>query len=81
MSDLLVRGLSDRTVRAFKREASRQGRSLQQEVRMTLERLASLMDELQEDPHEVARSIKRELLASGQVFEDSAELVREDRDR
>ena len=81
MPDFLVEELSDKTLEAFRRQAARRGRSLQQEVRVALERLGTLIEDEGEDPIEAARAIKEELRAGGQVFEDSAELVREDRDR
>ena len=77
MPNLLIRNLPEETVAALKARAARQGRSLQQELRLALERLAL---ERHADGAEAADRIRERLLASGRVFTDSTELIREDRD-
>lgn len=76
MAQILVRGLEDAVVQRLKNRAKREGRSLQAEARMILEQGAKLdMD--------VARQMLDDFRArfEGRKFSDSAELIREDRDR
>jgi plasmid stability protein len=75
MGDILIRGLDERTVRRLKAQAKRNGRSLQSEVRLLLKQAAgaSVAEALQGARH------WREKL--GRAFDDSAALVREDRER
>jgi len=76
MAQLLVRDLSPDTVERLKSQAKRHGRSLQGEVKAILESSGKLsMTE--------ARRLSRELRQGleGQIQGDSADLIREDRDR
>ncbi|HRQ73594.1 MAG TPA: hypothetical protein PLU35_11255 [Phycisphaerales bacterium] len=77
MGQILIRGLGEDTIRHLKERARRAGRSLQSEVRRVLEREArqSSID----DALERARTIRDGF--SGRRFEDSAALLREDRER
>ena len=76
MSQLLVRGLDEETVRRLKQQADENGRSLQAEVKKILERAA------QTSPAEFRRRIAEfHKRFEGRTFSDSAELIREDRDR
>jgi plasmid stability protein len=76
MSQLLVRDLDPAVLERLKQKAKRHGRSLQREAKAILEAAATLsMDE--------ARTIAaqwRQRLA-GTMVSDSADLVREDRER
>ncbi|MCZ7649085.1 MAG: hypothetical protein M5U26_28165 [Planctomycetota bacterium] len=75
MSDMLIRGLDAQTVKRLKSRAKRHGRSLQGEVKLVLENAAGrTMAEALKD----ARALRRKL---GKRFDDSAVLIREDRDR
>lgn len=76
MSDILVRGMDEETVARLKSRARRNGRSLQSELKQVLEDAASL------EGGEVAEMLKRwETRLAGRRFAESAELIREDRDR
>ncbi len=79
MGRILIRNLDESVVRKLKRRAERAGRSLQAEVKMILEREA---DEPKLDMG-AARRLADEICNSfnGRKFADSAELIREDRDR
>ena len=78
MPDILVRNLSEEVLLALKQRAASQGRSLQQELRLLLERVVTEGANL--DPVAAAREIREKLRASGRVFSDSAEILREDRE-
>jgi plasmid stability protein len=71
--------LSDEVLLSLKRRASGHGRSLQQELRLLLEHLVSEYDEGL-DPLAAARELRERLRASGRVFSDSTQIIREDRD-
>ena len=78
MAQVLVRNLTEKVVRQLKKRAEQRGRSLQAEVKLILEEAA------QQDNEEfwkAADSIRERLRRTGRKFSDSAELVREDRDR
>lgn len=75
MSDILIRGLDKRTVARLKQQAKRNGRSLQAEAKLALENAAGpSMDEFLA----TAAAWRKKL---GRKFDDSAELLREDRNR
>jgi len=75
MPDILVRGLHAETVKRLKVQAKRHGRSLQGEAKTVLESAVSLsMAEMLT----AARGWRKKL---GRKFTDSAELIREDRQR
>lgn len=75
MPDILIRGLDAQTLNRLKQRAKQNGRSLQSEARMVLENAAgkSLAD--------VLKSAKGWREKLGHRFEDSSELIREDRQR
>jgi antitoxin FitA len=79
MAQILVRNLVPAVVETLKQRASRAGRSLQSEVRIIIE---SAANEPVPDPAAFLKKIdalrKR---FKGRVFSDSAEMIREDRDR
>ena len=75
MSDILIRGLDEKTVERLKARAKRHGRSLQSEARSVLENAAgaSLAEALA-----AARGWRKKL---GREFRDSGEIIRQDRRR
>lgn len=76
MPDVLVRGVDEKVLESLKEKAKENGRSLQAELQIILQRAA---ERKTLDARETARRI-REALA-GREFSDSAELLREDRQR
>jgi len=76
MSQLLVRDLDAGTVQRLKLRARRHGRSLQGEVKMILEAAATLT---MSEANRAAEEWQRRL--AGGVYTDSAEAIREDRER
>ena len=76
MAQILVRGLDDDVVERLKQRAKAEGRSLAAEVRLILEDAAKLdMATARRKLREFQKRFK------GRMFSDSAELIREDRDR
>ena len=75
MPDILVRGLQASTIARLKEQAKGNGRSLQSEVRTVLERAAG------KSLDEVLQAAGEWRKRHGRAFEDSAELIREDRER
>lgn len=76
MAQILVRGLDGEVVERLKRRAKEAGRSLQAEVRLILEDAAKLdMATARKKAEEFQKRF------GGRVLSDSAELIREDRDR
>ena len=76
MSQLLIPDLDDATLDRLRERAARHGRTIETEVQAILaEALAP------SDPWAGADAIFGELAASGRTFTDSADLIREDRDR
>ncbi len=76
MPDVLIRGLSKKTLDRLKARARTNNRSLQAELKSLLHRAAG--EGSRGVPPEILRI--RELF-EGQTFPDSAEMIREDRDR
>jgi plasmid stability protein len=76
MAGVLIRNLDEQTVDLLKKRATRNGRSLQAELREIIERAAKI-DVV--DGRALAAQIRREL--SGRPHSDSAELIAEDRRR
>jgi antitoxin FitA len=79
MAQVLVRNLKDKVVARLKKRAAQRGRSLQAEVKQILEDAAAEAD--QTDVWKGIESFRERMRRSGRVFSDSAELIREDRDR
>ena len=77
MPDILIRDLDETTVDLLKALAQRRGRSLQAETRLILEEAARASD--WEKTRALADAIRAKL--AGRAFDDSAALIREDRDR
>ncbi len=78
MADLLVRDLSEETVRTLKARARARNTSLQKHLKSVLERAA---EQASVDPVGAARQIRARLVAKGIVFSDSGALQSEDRAR
>ena len=76
MSQLLVRDLDTETVERLKLRAQRHGRSLQGEVKVILQAAATFS---MSEAGSVAEQWQRKL--SGGTHRDSAEAIREDRER
>jgi plasmid stability protein len=78
MSQILVRDLEPQVVAKLKERAKRNRRSLQAEVRVVLEELAR-REEARDSFWEFADKMREE--SRGMAQSDSADLIREDRDR
>jgi len=78
MSQLLVRNLDEEVVESLKHRAKANHRSLQAELVLILENTAKV-----QPTHfwKNSAKIREQLAKSNQLFLDSAELVREDRDK
>ena len=76
MVDLLIKNIDEKVLEKLKALATRNGRVLQDEIRIILENAANF--EFSADA-EIARKIKDSL--RGREHSDSAELLREDRAR
>ncbi len=76
MAQILVRGIDEEIIKRLRRRAERSGRSLQSEVKAILEHEARV-------DLEAARELAEKIRASfgGRKFDDSAELIREERER
>ena len=77
MADILVRDLTDRTVKRLKAIAESRGRSLQAELKTILEREASRPTAA--DRLKIIAKWRKHF--AGRTFSDSSELIREDRER
>ncbi len=75
MTDILIRGLDAQTLKRLKQRAKQHGRSLQSEARMVLENAAG------KSLGEVLKSARGWRKRLGRRFEDSGELIHEDRQR
>ena len=77
MAQVLVRELSDQIVKRLENRAKEHGRSLQAEVKIILEEAVPDYEQARKRIHALRNKLKR----SGKTFSDSADLIREDRDR
>ena len=77
MADILVRDLDPNVVKRLKEKAKRNGRSLQGEAKAVLEQAAAQLS--MDDARALTEQWHRRF--KGRQFSDSAELIREDRDR
>ena len=77
MADLLIRNVDPKVIENLKEMAAENERTLEGEIRMLLKPYAYMMTgkEFLKRTEEFQRQFK------GRVFSDSAELIREDRDR
>lgn len=82
MAQVLVRNLDDSVVEQLKANAARHHRSLEAEVRAILEE-HSQRSKAREAFHARAAALRQNILQEhdGQAFSDSADLIREDRER
>lgn len=76
MAQVLVRGIEAKIVKRLKAQAERHNRSLEAELREIIE---SSVRYTPAEAVEVSRRLRAKF--KGRVFSDSAELIREDRDR
>lgn len=79
MAQILIRNLSDDAVQRLKERAKRHRRSLEAEVRDILEGEAGRGEDAREAAFRFAADMRRRL--EGRISGDSADLIREDRDR
>jgi antitoxin FitA len=77
MAQVLVRHLNDKVVDRLKKRAKEHGRSLQSEVKTILEEAVPDYEQAWKRIDALRLKLKR----SGKRFGDSADLIREDRDR
>lgn len=78
MPSILIRDISEETLEKLKGLAALHNRSLQQELRVTLENIGS---HAQVDVIGRAAAIRKKLKRKGKPFTDSSTLLREDRIR
>lgn len=78
MAQILVRDLDDRLIKQLKARARRKGHSLQAEAKAILEDAAQMETRLQTGWKRL-EAIRRRF--QGRRFDDSAVLIRKDRDR
>jgi len=78
--NVLVRDLSEKTVKELKKRATENKRSLQAELKAIFDETAERRRHLRKWKKNVDR-IYEELRKSGHKFPDSTELIRKDRDR
>lgn len=76
MAQILIRGLDEGTVKRLKERARRNGRSLQAELKRILERTTR-----GERVRHALEELRGSREALGRSFDDSAALIREDRER
>ena len=76
MAQILVRNLDNNVVARLKKRAQREGRSLQSEAKVILEQAAQADMEY---ALELANAIRSKF--TGRKFQNSTDLIREDRDR
>ncbi len=79
MPNILVRNVPQSVIDALKKRAKENRRSLQQEVLTVLETICVERDT--RSPAQVAAAIRSRLEREGRYFGDSAEMIREDRQR
>ncbi len=77
MPDFLIRGLDEFTMKRLKERAERNGRSLQAEVKRTLEQSTTYT---QEETLEVSRRLREESKHWPKYPRSAAQDIREDRD-
>ena len=79
MAQLLVRNIEPEIINRLKQRAKRHHRSLQGEAKLILEDAAQKVS--MEEAGAIAGKWRKRLAATGRKFSDSAELIREDRER
>lgn len=78
MSQMLIPDLDPAMLDLLRQRASQHGRSLEDEVKIILEQVA---EGTSPSVWTGVDAIRQQLESSGRKFSDSAELIREDRDR
>jgi plasmid stability protein len=78
MAQILVRNLDESVVRKLKKRAKKNGRSLQAEAKVILQKEAVQPKLSMEEARKAADAFRARF--KGRKFTDSAELIREDRD-
>ncbi|NBC02568.1 MAG: hypothetical protein GVY20_02580 [Bacteroidetes bacterium] len=78
MADVLIRNIDKETLDRLKKQAERNKRSLQEELKELLEIHSGRQSER---AIEMVREIQKKYKKSGTIFPDSAEEIRKDRDR
>ncbi|MGH9422400.1 MAG: FitA-like ribbon-helix-helix domain-containing protein [Thermoanaerobaculia bacterium] len=78
--NVLIRDLSEKTVKELKKRAFENSRSLQAELKVILDETAERRRHLRKWRKNADR-IFNEMKNSGRTFSDSTQLIREDRDR
>ncbi len=76
MPELLIRGVTSEQIDTLKRRAGRNRRSLNAELYLMVERTVA-----EENAPWMAKIEKAQELLAGRTFDDSADLIREDRER
>jgi len=79
MAQILVRNMDEEVVERLKKRAKEDGRSLQAEVKVILEKAAYEPKVDMETARKMAEEIRKRF--KGRKFPDVVELIREDRDR
>jgi plasmid stability protein len=79
MAQILVRNLDEKVVKQLKKRAKREGRSLQAEAKRILEQAVTSPTVDMATAKKMMEDFRRRF--KGRRFSDSAELIREDRDR
>jgi antitoxin FitA len=76
MAQILVRNIDDAAIERLKKKAKKEGRSLESEVRLLIEQGSKIdLDTARKIADRIRMGFK------GRKLSDSAELIREDRDR
>jgi plasmid stability protein len=78
MSALVILDVDEATLARLREQAMTHGRTPEMEAKAIL---TAALQTPPADPWAAAEAIHQRLAATGQVFSDSAELLREDRDR
>jgi antitoxin FitA len=79
VSQLVIPDVDDATLARLRERAARHGRMVETEVKAIL--AEALRPAVPSDQWAAINALRDELAASGRTFSDSAELIREDRDR
>jgi len=79
MAQILVRNLDEKVVKQLKKRAKREGRSLQAEAKRILEQAATSPTVDMVTAKKMMEDFRRRF--KGRRFSDSAELIRQDRER
>ncbi len=78
MADVLIRNIDQETLDRLKARADFNNRSLQEELKELLEDYSGVN---RDKSVEIIREIQERYKASGRIFPDSVDMIREDRER